>query len=168
MHVLLELVCHLHHLLSTLSCYPDVAEVMVVILEEDVAHLEEDVAHLEEVMIPMVADKLLAIRGPRQCKHCARNNHISEKCWEKFGCPEWAQLVMLILLPLVILSMFVLPQLLTLVLLALSLFYHKRSMIDCIGSSSLRTIIHRLMHLLQVCAKALDIRLRSLIPHDRY
>ena len=28
----------------------------------------------------------------RQCKHCGRNNHISEKCWEKFGHSEWAQL----------------------------------------------------------------------------
>jgi len=32
-------------------------------------------------------------KGLRQCKHCGRNNHISEKCWEKFGRPEWAQLV---------------------------------------------------------------------------
>jgi len=28
----------------------------------------------------------------KQCKHCKRNNHISEKGWEKFGHPEWAQL----------------------------------------------------------------------------
>ena len=28
----------------------------------------------------------------RQCRHCGCNNHISEKCWEKFGRPEWAQL----------------------------------------------------------------------------
>jgi len=28
-----------------------------------------------------------------QHKHCGRNNHISEKCWEKFDRPEWAQLV---------------------------------------------------------------------------
>ena len=32
-------------------------------------------------------------KGPRQCKYCRRNNHISEKCWGKFGRPEWAQLV---------------------------------------------------------------------------
>jgi len=24
-------------------------------------------------------------KGPRQCKYCRRNNHIFEKCWEKFG-----------------------------------------------------------------------------------
>ena len=28
-----------------------------------------------------------------QCRHCGKNNHISKKCWEKFVCPEWAQLV---------------------------------------------------------------------------
>ena len=26
-------------------------------------------------------------KGPRQCRH----NHIFEKCWKKFGRPEWAQ-----------------------------------------------------------------------------
>ena len=31
-------------------------------------------------------------KGPRQCRHYGRSNHISEKCWEKFGRPEWAQL----------------------------------------------------------------------------
>ena len=50
--------------------------------------------------------------------------------------------LMLILLLLVILPAFVLSQLLTLVLLALPmLFYHRRNMIECISSSSLRTII---------------------------
>jgi len=29
----------------------------------------------------------------RLCKHCGRTNHTSEECWEKFGYPEWAQLV---------------------------------------------------------------------------
>jgi len=32
-------------------------------------------------------------KGHRHCKHCRRSNHVSEKCWEKFGRPEWAQLV---------------------------------------------------------------------------
>jgi len=32
-------------------------------------------------------------KGPRQRKHCGRNNHISEKCWEKFGHSECVQLV---------------------------------------------------------------------------
>jgi len=32
-------------------------------------------------------------KGPRQCKHCGKNNHISKKCWDKFSWPEWAQLV---------------------------------------------------------------------------
>ena len=31
-------------------------------------------------------------KGLRHCMHCGRNNHISEKCWTKFGRPEWAQL----------------------------------------------------------------------------
>ncbi|XP_020261846.1 uncharacterized protein LOC109837879 [Asparagus officinalis] len=30
-------------------------------------------------------------RGSHQCGHCGRTNHISEKCWEKFGRPQWAQ-----------------------------------------------------------------------------
>ncbi|XP_020255709.1 uncharacterized protein LOC109832716 [Asparagus officinalis] len=30
-------------------------------------------------------------RGSRQCGHYGRTNHISEKCWEKFGRPQWAQ-----------------------------------------------------------------------------
>jgi len=38
-----------------------------------------------------------------QCKHYRRNNHISEKCWEKFGHPKWAQLVDTDTPPLVIL-----------------------------------------------------------------
>ena len=32
-------------------------------------------------------------KAPDNCKHCGRNNHISEKCWEKFGHLKWAQLV---------------------------------------------------------------------------
>ncbi|XP_020266951.1 uncharacterized protein LOC109842493 [Asparagus officinalis] len=28
----------------------------------------------------------------RQYGHCGRTNHISEKCWEKFGRPQWAQI----------------------------------------------------------------------------
>ena len=27
-------------------------------------------------------------KEPRQCNHCGRSNHISEKCWEKFRRPE--------------------------------------------------------------------------------
>ena len=37
--------------------------------------------------------KTIGDKGPKQCKHCRRNNHISEKCWEKFGRREWAQLI---------------------------------------------------------------------------
>ena len=29
--------------------------------------------------------------GSRHCAHYGRNNHISDKCWDKFGKPEWAQ-----------------------------------------------------------------------------
>jgi len=31
--------------------------------------------------------QIVGDNGPRQCKHCGRNNHISEKCWENFGRP---------------------------------------------------------------------------------
>jgi len=31
-------------------------------------------------------------KGPRHCRHYGYSNHIFEKCWEKFGQPEWAQL----------------------------------------------------------------------------
>ena len=47
-------------------------------------------------------------KGPIQCKYCGRNNHISEKCWEKFGRREWAQLIDTELLPLEILPMLLL------------------------------------------------------------
>jgi len=30
--------------------------------------------------------------GPRHCAHCSRNNHTSDKCWDKFGKSEWAQI----------------------------------------------------------------------------
>ena len=30
-------------------------------------------------------------KGPLQCRHCGRSNYISERCWEKFGRPEWVQ-----------------------------------------------------------------------------
>jgi len=30
-------------------------------------------------------------KGSRHCTHCGRNNHISEKCWTKFGRSEWAE-----------------------------------------------------------------------------
>ena len=31
-------------------------------------------------------------KGSQQCRHCGCSDHISKKCWEKFGRPEWAQL----------------------------------------------------------------------------
>lgn len=31
-------------------------------------------------------------KEPHRCTHCGRNNHIAEKCWQKFDKPEWAQL----------------------------------------------------------------------------
>ena len=78
-------------------------------------------------------------KGPRQYKHCRRNNHISEKCWKKFGHLEWAQMAD---------ADSSIPggahvlQLFPLVLLALPLWcYHRKSMIDCVNSSSLRTVI---------------------------
>ena len=36
--------------------------------------------------------QIVGDKGARQCKHCGRNNHISEKCYEKFGRLKWAQL----------------------------------------------------------------------------
>ncbi|PIN06910.1 hypothetical protein CDL12_20528 [Handroanthus impetiginosus] len=32
-------------------------------------------------------------KGPRACIYCGRTNHISEKCWIKFGKPDWANAV---------------------------------------------------------------------------
>ncbi|KAG8373563.1 hypothetical protein BUALT_Bualt11G0037500 [Buddleja alternifolia] len=29
--------------------------------------------------------------GKEKCAHCGRTNHPSDKCWKKFGKPEWAQ-----------------------------------------------------------------------------
>jgi len=45
---------------------------------------------LEDVAL-MVVDREAWI--PRQCRHCERNNHISEKCWEKSNRPEWTYLI---------------------------------------------------------------------------
>jgi len=30
-------------------------------------------------------------KGPRHRALCVRNSHTSNKCWDKFGKPEWAQ-----------------------------------------------------------------------------
>ncbi|PIN01521.1 hypothetical protein CDL12_25970 [Handroanthus impetiginosus] len=32
-------------------------------------------------------------KGTRYCTYCGRTNHISEKCWVKFGKPDWANAV---------------------------------------------------------------------------
>ena len=29
--------------------------------------------------------------GNRRCEHCDCSNHVSKKCWAKFGRPEWTQ-----------------------------------------------------------------------------
>ena len=60
----------------------------------------------------------------RQCKYYGRNNYISEKYWEKFGRPEWAQLADADSLALSDLLVFMLLQILTLFLLALSLLFY--------------------------------------------
>ena len=53
---LLEL-CHLHHLLSSLLWSLDVAKVVIVTV------ILEDVVHLEVVVVFIVVDRLLVIRG---------------------------------------------------------------------------------------------------------
>ena len=68
--------------------------------------------------------------GPRQCRHRGRNNHITEKCWEKFSRPEWV--VDLTLLSLVILLMLLQPLILFLPL----WYFHRLSMIGRASSSS--------------------------------
>jgi len=47
---------------------------------------------LEVNVACMEARQSASEKGSRQCRHCGRSNHISEKCSEKFGRPEWAQL----------------------------------------------------------------------------
>jgi len=85
--------------------------------------LEEDVAHLEVIVVLMVVDRLLVIRG--SCNVSIAKEIASLRSAERslvaLNRHNW---LMLILLPLVILVMFIL-QFLTLVLLALPLlFYH--------------------------------------------
>ena len=49
-------------------------------------------------------------KGPRLCKRCEKTN-ITEKYWEKFGHPEWAQLVNTdTILSLMIVHMLLSPQ----------------------------------------------------------
>jgi len=83
---LLGLICHLHHLLNSLPCTLNAVKVVVAIaiLEENVVNLELDVFYWWQTE---GSDK-----GSRQYTHYRWSNHISEKCWEKFGRPEWAQL----------------------------------------------------------------------------
>ena len=74
----------------------------------------------------------LSDKGPRHCTHYDQNNHIFEKCWTKFGRPEWAQLADYEHHPHVIL--FRLFHLLFLIHLVLSLlYYHRRNMIDYVS-----------------------------------
>ena len=63
-------------------------------------------------------------KGPRQCRHCRRSNHISEKYWEKFERPEDSYLI-LVLLPRVVLL-----KVLHLLFMTLPQLYCRRSMID--------------------------------------
>ena len=90
---------------------------MAVIVEGDVAH--------------MVADRVAS---------SDKNNHIFEKCWEKFGHLEWPHLVDADSGTLG--EVTILLQPLSLVLLLLPVwYYHRTSMIDYDNSSSLRAII---------------------------
>ena len=42
-------------------------------------------------------------KGPRQCRHCGHSNHVSKKCWKKFGRSSGLSYLSLILLPRVVL-----------------------------------------------------------------
>ena len=86
--------------------------------------LEEDVAHLEVIVVLMVVDRLLVIRGSCNvsiAKEITTSLRSAKRSLVALNRHNW---LMLILLPLVILVMFIL-QFLTLVFLALPLlFYH--------------------------------------------
>jgi len=62
----------------------EVAAATTILEDKDVDPLEVDAVLMEADRVPL--------KGPQQCRHCGRSNHISEKCWEKFGRLEWAQL----------------------------------------------------------------------------
>ena len=57
---LLELICHIYHLLSSISWSTDVTWVLVMVA---IMILVEDVAHLEVIVVPILVDRLLAIRS---------------------------------------------------------------------------------------------------------
>jgi len=40
----------------------------------------------------MVGERKRKDKSPRHCAHYSRNNHTSEKCWDKFSKSEWAQI----------------------------------------------------------------------------
>ena len=136
---------------------------VVIVILEDMDPLEEDVAHMvvdivvltkDHVNTDIVGEIITSLRSAER-NLIALNNH------------NW---LILILLSLVILLM--LLQLLFLVL--PPLYFHKVSMMGCASSNSLRITIQQLMHPLHVwmsiCLfiQTLDIRSRSLIPHDKY
>ena len=60
---LLELMCHLYCLLSSLTWSLNATEVAAAAVVVVATVILEDVTHLEEVVIPMVVDRLLVIRG---------------------------------------------------------------------------------------------------------
>ena len=57
----------------------------------------------------------LGDNGPCHCVHCGKNNQTSDKCWDKFGKPKWAQ-------NLLILHLYLLQLLSSLLLLSLCNF----------------------------------------------
>ena len=88
-------------------------------------------------------------KGFRKCKHCGRNN-ISEKYWEKFDRPEWAQLVDTDTPPCDIAYIHAPSATHSGTSGSPTVIISQEEMIHCVSSSSLRTISQRLMHLLQV------------------
>jgi len=143
----LELMHPPHHQLRSLSWHLNVAEVMVivafvaVILEDDVTYLEGCGSYGASIVALIWGLGNISIAGgiiisliSAGRSLIALNGH------------NW---LILALLPPVVLLMLLHP--LPLVLLALSLwYYHRTSMTNCVSSSSLRPLIQRLMHPLQV------------------
>ena len=107
-------------------------------------------------------------KGPRQCRHCRRSNHISEKCWEKLGQPEWAQLSesdppASCGTPRVSSSAH--PGSSTVVLLREE--YDRLCKLE-FSQNNLSTTCASVLDMHAYTSKAMDIRLLVLIPHDRY
>ena len=95
---------HLHRLLSNPPWSQDVAEAVVVVATV----ILEDVVHLEEVVVPMVVNKLLLIRSPSNVNITGGITKSLRSAGRNLVALNGHSWLILILLPLVILSMFIL------------------------------------------------------------